>query len=64
MVSLVRNSNNSRPIGETSKVYKSRLSAVRVGDMVEITNRELEMLNVAKVIEVEDQQTIVIEIIA
>lgn len=64
MKSLVRNTNQVKKVGTTSKVYKSSLDKVAIGEVIEITNRDLETLNVARVIEIEVNQTIVIEIIA
>lgn len=64
MKSLVRMSNNSKPVGEKSEVYVSRLSQVKVGDVIEVTNQDGEMLNIAKVIELKAQETAVIEMIA
>ena len=64
MKSLVRMSNNTKAIGEQSTVYVSRLDSVKVGEVIEITNADLETLNIAKVIEVKTQETAVIEMIA
>jgi len=64
MKSLVRMSNNSKKVGEKSEVYVSRLSQVKVGEVIEVTNQDGETLNVAKVIELKAQETAVIEMIA
>lgn len=64
MKSLVRTSNNPKPVGTTSKVYKSGLDKVKVGELIEVTNRDCETLNIARVIEIEAGETIVIEMIA
>lgn len=64
MKTLVRKSNNSKAIGEQSEVYVSRLTQVKVGDVIEVTNQDGETLNVAKVIELKAQETAVIEMIA
>ena len=64
MKSLVRKSNNSRAVGEQSEVYLSRLDKVQVGELIEITNQDLQTLNIAKVIEVKQQSTVVIEMVA
>lgn len=49
MIALVRTSGKTKPIGSTSEVFKSRLHDVQIGDIVEITDREGETLNVARV---------------
>jgi len=64
MKSLVRMSNNSKKVGEKSEVYVSRLSQVKVGEVIEVTNQDGETLNFAKVIELKAQETAVIEMIA
>lgn len=64
MKSLVRQSNNSKAVGEQSEVYLSRLDKVQVGELIEITNQDLQTLNIAKVIEVKQQSTVVIEMVA
>ena len=64
MKTLVRPSNRIKEVGTTSKVYKSSLDKIEIGDLVEITNQDNETLNVARVIDIELNQTIVIEMIA
>lgn len=64
MKKLVRTSNNPKPVGTTSQVYKSGLDKVKVGELIEVTNLNCETLNIAKVVEIKESQTIVIEMIA
>lgn len=64
MKSLVRPSNQIKDVGTTSKVYKSSLDKVAIGDLVEITSQDLKTLNIARVIDIEVNETIVIEMIA
>jgi len=64
MKTLVRMTNNSKPVGDQSDVFVSRLEQVKVGDVIEVTNQEGETLNVAKVVELKAQEIATIEMIA
>ena len=64
MKSFVRPSSQTLDVVPTSKVCKSSLDKVAIGDLVEITNQNSETLNIARVIDIETKETIVIEMIA
>ena len=49
MIKLVRPSGKVKTIGETSEVFKSKLQSVEIGDDAEITDREGNTLNIARV---------------
>ena len=49
MIKLVRPSGKIKTIGATSELYKSKLPSVEIGDDAEITDREGNTLNIARV---------------
>lgn len=49
MLKLVRPSGKTKPIGETSEIYLSKLQTANIGDIAEITDREGITLNIARI---------------
>ena len=49
MITLVRTNGQSKPIGAISEVYNAKNSNARVGETVEITDQNRNVLNVARV---------------
>jgi membrane protein implicated in regulation of membrane protease activity len=56
MKHLVRPSGRVLPVGTASTCYRSDFNAVEAGDEVEVVNSHGETLNIAKVVEVRNDQ--------
>lgn len=49
MITFVRPSGKIKAVGETSEVFKSKFDDVEIGDEAEVTDREGNTLNIARV---------------